>query len=105
MNQIDYSQIPSPVSEDTTVWEPPGRVFFGKRNENGKRELEPESNKGTGSRVLFPSIMYGMVEGKITARVVNSEAQRNALGKDWKDTPAVFGYVGAPDFEASLKIK
>lgn len=100
---IDFSQIQPPAPQEQSTWEPPRRVFFGKRTDNGKRELEPESNDGRGARQHFPAIVYGMVNKTITAKVVNSEAEKKALGAEWKDTPAAFGYVGAPDFETALK--
>lgn len=102
--EIDFSQIQQPAGVEVTPWEPPSRVFFGKRAENGKKELEPDSNRGTGARIAFPALLYGKVEGRITAKVANSESEKAALVKEgFKDTPAAFGYVGAPDFDSKAK--
>lgn len=106
MQVIDFGQIPTPQQGvEDTEWEPPRHVFFGKRDERGRPEKEPASNTGTGPRAPFPSMVYGLMNGNLTARIVHSQAEKTSLGAEWKDSPESFNFVGAPDFETANKLK
>lgn len=101
MPDIDYSTIPTPsVNNAEANWEPPIHKFFGKRLPNGRMEPEPQYRYEA-----FPSFRYKQVNGSIQARVVRSQAEAQALGEGWTDTPAEFGYVGAPTFEEARAAK
>lgn len=92
---IDYSAIQSPAArQDENEWEPPVHKFFGKRLPNGKTEKEPVY-----VHQEYPRMMYALKGGKIQAKVVNSDAEKDALGEGWEKNPAAFGYIGAPSFE------
>lgn len=96
---IDYSGIPQVGVILDEEWEPPQHRFFGKKLPNGKTEKEPVYVHKD-----FPAMMYGKVAGKVTGRIVNSQAEKDALGKDWSDTPSTFGIVGAPSFNEAHKV-
>lgn len=101
MNEIDYSEIKQPqVISASEEWEPPVHKYFGKKMANGKTEKEPIY-----IHQEYPRLMYAFVDGKIKARSVDSDAEKNALGDGWEKTPAAFGYVGAPSFEEALALK
>jgi hypothetical protein len=93
--EIDYSGIAQPASQAAQEdWEPPVHKYFGKKLPNGKTEKEPVY-----SYQEYPRMMYGMRDGKIRAAIVNSDAERAALGENWATTPAAFGHYTAPSFE------
>ena len=98
--EIDYSQIQQTTKSTDDGWEAPPHVYFGRKLENGKREKEPVY-----VHQEYPRMMYSQKDGKITAKVVKSEAELNALGKGWEKTPAAFGYVGAPSFEQAIELQ
>lgn len=91
--EIDYGFIPAPEAPSEEDWEPPRRVFFGKRDQNtGKMEKEKPYRHQD-----FPSMMYKLVDGKIRATLVHAEQGfRKMLADGWETTPEAFGYVGAP---------
>lgn len=99
--KIDYSEIAQslPVNAQEE-WEPPVHKYFGKKLPNGKTEKEPVY-----VFKAFPSMMYGLRDGKIVARVVNNQEEKDALPANWTDTPAAFGYIGAPSFEQHIAMK
>jgi hypothetical protein len=100
--EIDYSEIqqPSQVGGTRDDWEAPPRKYFGKKLENGKTEKEPVY-----VHQEYPRLMYAERNGKITARIVKTEAERIGLGEGWETTPAAFGYIGAPSFDEALMLK
>lgn len=98
---IDYSAIQSPVAgQDASEWEPPIHKFFGKKLPNGKTEREPIY-----SYQEYPRMLYALKNGKIQARVVNSDQEKDALGEGWEKTPAAFGYIGAPSFDQLVNMR
>lgn len=99
--EIDYSEIPqSAVHRSEEEWEPPVHKFFGKSLPNGKKEKEPVY-----SHQEYPRMVYAQENGKIKARIVNSDEEYAKLGDGWEKTPAVFGYIGAPSFAEHLAMK
>lgn len=99
--QIDYSEISTgPATGPTEEWEPPVHKYFGKKLPNGKTEKEPVYVYQE-----YPRMMYAQRDGKIVARVVNTDQEKSALGQGWETTPAAFGYIGAPSFEQSLAMR
>ena len=100
MEQIDFTAIAQPVTgQPQEDWEPPRHVFFGPKDERGKPAKEPAYKY-----LPFPQMIYGKVDGKIKAVVVNSEAEK-AQYAGYTDTPADFGYIGAPTFEEAQMMK
>lgn len=101
MKDIDYSEIvqPAKTTEDDG-WEPPVHKYFGKKLANGKMEKEPVY-----VHQEYPKLLYSQKNGKIVARVVKSAGEKTALGAGWEETPAAFGYIGAPSFEQHLQMK
>jgi hypothetical protein len=99
---VDYSEVqPSnPAGLEASEWEPPTHKYFGPKLTNGKTAKEP-----TYSHQEYPRFMYAEVNGKIKARVVKSDAERDSIGSDWKNSPAEFGYIGAPSFDQIVKTK
>ncbi len=101
MPEIDYSAIPQPsTSAAQQDWEPPIHKFFGKKLPNGRMEPEPVYRFQP-----FPAFRYAQIDGKIQARMVTDEAQVRALGPEWKDSPAEFGFIGAPTYEDALRLR
>jgi hypothetical protein len=99
--EIDYSGIATPAQQTAQEdWEPPVHKYFGKKLANGKTEKEPIY-----SYQEFPRMMYGLRDGKIQARVVNSDAEKAALGDKWATNPSAFGYFTAPSFEQVLAMR
>jgi hypothetical protein len=100
--EIDYSNIPSPAATPAEeTWEPPPHKYFGPKDpKNGKRLPEPVYQHQE-----FPRTMYAKQGGKITARLVRSQEEVEALGPDWKKNPGELGYIGAPSFEQALEMK
>lgn len=100
--KIDYSEIAAPVvTPQGDDWEPPVHKFFGKKLPNGKTEKEPVYVHQS-----FPAMRYGLKDGRIVARVANNERENQALmDEGFSDTPAKFGYIGAPSFEEHLALK
>lgn len=99
--EIDYSGIATPASQVAQEdWEPPVHKFFGKKLPNGKTEKEPVYVYQE-----YPRMMYGLRDGKIHARVVNSDAEKGALGENWAPTPAAFGHFTAPSFDQVLALR
>lgn len=101
MNEIDYSEVMQPqIVSSNEEWEPPVHKYFGKKLANGKMEKEPIYYHQD-----YPRFMYHQTDGKIKARVVNSDAELMKLGAGWAKTPAEFGHIGAPSFEQSIEMK
>lgn len=100
--KIDYSEIAIPVgAPQGEDWEPPVHKFFGKKLPNGKTEKEPVY-----VHQIYPAMRYGMKDGRIVARIANNERENQALlAEGFTDTPATFGYIGAPSFDEHLAIK
>ncbi len=96
--EIDYSEISTPAGETPeSDWEPPVHKYFGKKLPNGKTEKEPLY-----SYKEYPRMMYALRAGKIVARQVNSDQERDALGPNWETTFAAFGHISAPSFEQKV---
>ncbi len=98
MQEIDYSNIQKNDVVLDEEWEPPQHRYFGKKLPNGKTEKEPVYIHSS-----FPAMMYAKVNGNITAKVVNTPAEKAALGDDWKDTPEKLGLITAPSFEQATQ--
>ncbi len=96
--EIDYSQIQQNDVILDEEWDPPQHRFFGKKLPNGKTEKEPVYVHKD-----FPAMLYSKNGKGITAKMVNSQSEIDALGKDWADTPAAFGLVTAPTFSEARK--
>jgi hypothetical protein len=94
--EIDYSAVPQPIVTKPSTWKAPRHVFFGKKDpETGSMEDEP-----TYSYVAVPAMMYKEMDGKISAKIANTQAELTQMSGDgWKDSPAKFGHIGAPSFE------
>jgi hypothetical protein len=101
MNEIDYSAVPTaPARAESEDWEAPTHKFFGKKLPNGKTEKEPVY-----THIEYPRLMYAQKNGKIVAKIVQSDAELNSLGEGWEKNPSAFGYIGAPSFEQRLKME
>lgn len=101
MNEIDYSEIKQPqVISANEEWEPPTHKYFGKKLPNGKTEKEPVY-----IHQEYPRLMYAQIDGKIKAKEVKSEEEKNALGAGWEKTYAVFGLITAPSFEEHVAMQ
>lgn len=99
--EIDYSSIATPAAQTAQEdWEPPVHKYFGKKLANGKTEKEPVY-----SYQEYPRMMYGLRDGKIHARVVNNDTEKEALGENWATNPSAFGYFTAPSFEQLLAMR
>jgi len=99
--EIDYSEISLPAgSVQQEEWEPPVHKYFGKKLPNGKTEKEPVY-----SYKEYPRMMYGLRDGKIVARVVNTDEERAALPANWEPTFAAFGHISAPSFEQKIAME
>lgn len=99
--EMDYSGIVEAPATQKSTWRAPRHVFFGKKDADGVMEDEPKYEYKA-----LPAHFYKMVEGRIIVKVIQSEDELKAAKDDgWKDTPAAFGYIGAPSFEESLKLK
>jgi hypothetical protein len=99
--EIDYSEVPQiNVPTQSEEWEPPVHKFFGKKLPNGKMEKEPIY-----VHQEYPRLMYALRNGKLTAKIVHSDAELISLGSDWAKNPSAFGYIGAPSFEQALELK
>ena len=95
MADIDYSGIePQPAPSAKGSYRPPPHVYFGKRGEDGMMEPEPVY-----TYQAFPSMRYGLVAGKVSARLVKSQGEAQALGEGWTDSPGKLGMVTAPSFD------
>lgn len=101
MATIDYSaiQVPS-IPSSQADWEPPVHKYFGPKLPNGRMAPEPQYRYEP-----FPAFRYRKNGDQIEARMVTSEAQARALGEGWADSPAEFGFVGAPTFEEAREMK
>lgn len=95
--QIDYTGV-TPVSPSKAIddaWEPPRHVYFGPKDPNtGRMAKEPVY-----VHQQWPMFLYRKNGERVQATVVNSPAQRQALGTDWHDTPEKLGMITAPSFE------
>ena len=100
--EIDYSSIPEAPQVVTHNWRPPRHVYFGKKDpESGMMEEEPVY-----AHQPYPSLRYKKVDGKIRATLVKNVEQDAQMREDgWEDTPAKFGYVGAPDYDTVLRMR
>lgn len=95
MIDIDYSAVKPPEADKTTAWgKAPKHVYFGPRDANGEMLPEPAS-----TYAKFPRFMYAKKDNGLAARVVASQAEQDALGAEWKESPAEHGIFTAPSFE------
>ena len=97
---IDYSEINfgTPIGE-VTEWEEPVHKYFGPKDpRTGRRMPEPKY-----AYVAFPAMMYRLKDGKMTARIVTSQAESDALSNiGFADSPAAFGVITNPSQEEML---
>lgn len=97
---IDYSGISKPaVHPNDEEWEAPNHVFFGRKLPGGKKEREPVYVHQS-----YPKMLYSQVDDRIVAKQVTSKPEQDALGDKWKESPAAFGYIGAPSFEQAHQL-
>lgn len=92
--EIDESDIPVPPSFDITNWEPPRHVYFGPKDARGRMAPEPKK-----SGAKFPSVRYAKTENGLKTRQVETAEEAAALGPEWKESPADFGYMTHPTKE------
>lgn len=98
---IDFSELQSEAGvRNDADWEAPPHRFVGKKLPNGKSEKEPVYIHQS-----YPAVFYGLNGNRIVAKQVNSEQDHRQLGDEWKDSPAAFGYIGAPSFEQIVESK
>lgn len=94
---IDYSSVPhqkhTTLADDT--WEPPEHKFFGKKLPSGKMAKEPPYVFQEYPRMMY----YKNADGSLKAAEVNSDEERDALGRGWKASVAEFGIHTAPSWE------
>lgn len=98
--EIDFTDVvQTPVVQQP--WKPPRHVYFGPKDPaTGQQIDEPVYVRDkTNPEQDFPRFLYALVGGKIKGQKVSSQAEQDALGPDWRDTPAVYGAVTAPTFE------
>lgn len=99
--EIDYSAIPEVAPAKPHKWVAPRHVYFGPKDADGTPMPEPDYVPQ-----YFPSIRYGMQDGKIKAVQVNTKEEAEAYeGKGYTDTPASFGLETAPSFAAQKIIE
>jgi len=99
--EIDFSGLKVEQPKPRNDWRAPPHVYFGKRDENGMMEQEPVYQYQK-----YPAFYYKLIDGKIIPKLVNSDEEVAELRKDgWRETPAAFGYIGAPSFEDAQKIR
>lgn len=100
--EIDYSDMPSTAAvAEIDEWEPPVHKYFGPKNpKTGKKIPEPVY-----VHQEYPRTMYALKDGKITARLVKSDAEVEALGAGWEKSPAKFGFISAPSYEQVQEMK
>jgi hypothetical protein len=97
-NEIDYSGVQSPSTTQVEDWEPPPHVFYGKRLPNGKSEKEPVYVYKE-----YPRMLYGRIEGRVRARVVNSDDEKKKLlDAGFGLSPADFGIETLPGPDEQL---
>jgi len=100
--EIDYSDVAPQVADapEQDEWEPPQHKYFGRKLPGGKTEKEPVY-----VHQEYPRLMYSMADGKIKAKLVNSDRERDALGEGWEKNPIAFGYIGAPSYEEHVALQ
>ncbi len=99
--QLDYSAIVQKPSTSTSRWKPPPHKFFGKKDAEGMPESEPVYVHQD-----YPAMRYKAVDGKIGVVLVDTKDEDELFAADgYKNTPAAFGYVGAPDIQTVLKMR
>ena len=100
---IDESAVPPPaLAPSGDDWETPPRKYFGKKMPNGK--LEPEKPYVF---IPYPAARYSQPGGEgtpISKVLVQNEAEDKALGPGWSNTPATFGFIGAPSRDQILRM-
>lgn len=100
-NEIDYSGIAQPPINTTTRWRPPKHVYFGKKLDDGTLEDEPKYEY-----VEYPRMLYKKVDGKVSAKVVENDTDRDdSLADGWVKNPMECGVITAPSFEEAQAIK
>lgn len=89
-------QMPQPVQD----WEAPPHVYYGPRQASGKLAKEPVY-----AHQAFPKVMYRKRDdGTIGATQIRDESEYSALGKEWRESPSEFGYIGAPTLDQSMAL-
>lgn len=101
MATIDYSSVQTPaIPASQADWEPPVHKYFGPKLPNGRMAPEPLY-----SYKPFPAFRYRKNGEQIEARLVTSEHELRSMGDGWADSPAEFGFVGAPTFDEEREMK
>ncbi len=101
--KIDYSEI-APVTDVASSqedWEPPRKVFFGKKDSRGKMEKEPVY-----IHQEFPRMIYKQEPDRVVANIVNNEQEKQArLADGYVLTLGELGIITAPSYEQILEMK
>ncbi len=99
--QLDYSAIVQKPHVSNSRWTPPPHKFFGRKDADGMPTPEPVYVHQD-----YPAMRYKAVDGKISVVLVDTAAEDELFSADgYKNTPAAFGYVGAPDIQTVLKMR
>ena len=100
---LDYSGMPTPPAVQADDWETPQRKFYGKKGPNGKMLPEPPY-----VHIPYPAVRYAQPGGagtQIVTKHVKDAEEDAAIGPMWKNSPAEFGYIGAPSAEQNLRLQ
>ena len=100
---IDFSDLVVPPTGTAEAdYEPPKHVFYGKKDQRtGRMEKEPVY-----VHQAYPKMLYKLEAGRIRVTQVNDERAFKVYAKDgWAESPAEFGYIGAPSQEEILDAK
>lgn len=99
--QLDYSAIIQKPHIPTTRWQPPPHKFFGRKDADGMPTPEPVYVHQD-----YPAMRYKAKDGKIGVVLVDTAAEDELFKADgYENSPAAFGYVGAPDIQTVLKMR
>ena len=99
---IDYGAVTPEVPLIDQGWEAPEPVFFGKKLPNGKIERKAPAY----AYQEYPRMLYGVVEGRVRAIVVNNDADRDAkLAEGWVKGPGELGIITCPSYEQAQEMK
>lgn len=99
--QLDYSAIIQKPHTPTTRWQPPPHKFFGRKDADGMPTPEPVYVHQD-----YPAMRYKAKDGKIGVVLVDTAAEDELFKADgYENSPAAFGYVGAPDIQTVLKMR
>lgn len=100
---LDFSDLVAPPTGTAEAdYEPPRHVFFGKKDPStGKMAKEPVY-----VHQAYPKMLFKLESGRIRVTIVDAERAHKIHQKDgWAESPAEFGYIGAPSQEQILDAK